>query len=128
MKTAAVRGRPFQEGVDARRGRGPKKGAANAGRPPNEFKAQLAALASREETIRALAAILEDPNHPHFIHALKFAADRGYGRPTQPLQIDADNRVVVLVAPEKLSNEEWMARYADSQPARLPLPSPNSHL
>ena len=112
MKTAAVRGRPFQEGVDARRGRGPRKGAANAGRPPNEFKAQLAALASREETIRALAAILEDPNHPHFIQALKFAADRGYGRPTQPLEVGPAHPTIVLVAPEKLSTEAWVERYS----------------
>ncbi len=111
MKTAAVRGRPFQEGVDHRRGRGPRKGAANAGRPPNEFKAQLAALASREETIRALAAILEDPNHPHFIQALKFAADRGYGRPTQPVSVEGLAPQVVIVAPPKLTTEEWVRMY-----------------
>ncbi len=41
---------PLNKGQDVRRGRGPKKGAPNAGRPPDEFKVLLAALASREET------------------------------------------------------------------------------
>ncbi len=67
--------RPFQKGHDPRRGRGPRKGTPNAGRPPDEFKAQMAALASREETVRALEAILSDPEHTHFIQALKFAAE-----------------------------------------------------
>ena len=36
------RGRPFQSGVEPRRGRGPRKGAPHAGRPPNWLKAEMA--------------------------------------------------------------------------------------
>ncbi len=75
----------------------------------DRFKAQLAAHASREETLRALETILAEPNHPHFIQALKFVADRGYGCPSQPVSLDVP--AVVLVAPGKLSTEELMARY-----------------
>ena len=32
-------GRPFARGTDPRRGRGPSKGAPNAGRPPNALRA-----------------------------------------------------------------------------------------
>ena len=76
---------------------------------PMSSTAQLAALASREETLRALETILADPNHPHFIQALKFAADRGYGRPNHDVSLDVP--AVVLVAPGKLSTDEWMDRY-----------------
>ena len=72
----------------------------------------MAALASREETIRALAIILADPEHAHFIQALKFAADRGYGRPSQSVTLESEEPQVVVVAPPKLSKEEWIARYA----------------
>lgn len=34
-----VPGRPFQRGGDSRSGRGPKKGAPNAGRPPDAIRA-----------------------------------------------------------------------------------------
>ena len=40
-KSARVVGRPFSPGADDRRGRGPKKGAPNAGRPSNELRAML---------------------------------------------------------------------------------------
>ncbi len=76
--------------------------------PPKWLKP---ALASRDETIRALAAILENPDHPHFIQALKFAADRGYGRPTQPVALEGLAPRVVIVAPPKLTTEEWLRMY-----------------
>lgn len=68
------------------RGRGPAKGAPNAGRPPDEFKAMMAALASRPETLAAVQAILNDPSHGQFIRALEFATERGYGKAAQPLE------------------------------------------
>lgn len=110
MKSAATRGRPFQKGHDSRRGRGPRKGAPNAGRPPDEFKAALAALVSREETLAALEAILRNPDHPHFIQALRYASDRGYGLPTQSLKVEDEGPAVVIVAPEKRGAEEWMRK------------------
>jgi hypothetical protein len=81
----AVPGRPFTGRGDPRNGRGPAKGAPNAGRPPDEFKALCASLASGEETVAAVTSILANPQHPHFMAALKWASDRGYGQPAQPL-------------------------------------------
>lgn len=101
-----IRGRPFQLGPDHRRGRGPAKGAANAGRPPDEFKRLMASLASREQTIRALAHILENPSHPHFLGALKFVAERGYGLPLQTIDVDSQQRFVIEV-PAKVTVAEW---------------------
>ncbi len=82
-KTArkTLRGRQFRNCYDPRRGSG-KKG--RSGRLPDEFKQLLASLASREETVKALEQILSDPDHPHFIRALQFAADPGYGRRGNP--------------------------------------------
>ena len=48
----------FVKGGDPRQGRGPAKGAPNAGRPPNEFRQRMQQLASREEGLRLLEEIL----------------------------------------------------------------------
>lgn len=48
------------------------------GRPPDEFKRMLSHLVSRDQTMKELKAILEDRDHPHYVKALQFAADRGY--------------------------------------------------
>ena len=55
----------------------------------------MAALASREETLCALETILSDPNHTSFIQALRFATDRGYGRPAPT--IDDSKKVTVYL-------------------------------
>lgn len=73
----------------ALRGRGPRPGAPNAGRPPDEFKAMCAGMASREATRRAVDRILGNENHPHFMAALRWATDRGYGKPDQTLDVTA---------------------------------------
>lgn len=70
----------------SKRGRGPKKGAPKAGRPPDEFKAMLAELASREATLDAVRRILEDPSHPQFLRAMEFATERGYGKVAQAVE------------------------------------------
>ena len=60
-KSAA--GRPFKPGGDNRRGRGPAKGAANAGRPPNWLKARMAE--GRERAVERLVNEIDElhPNH-----------------------------------------------------------------
>lgn len=50
----SLRGRPFQAGEDPRRGRGPAKGAPNAGRPPDVIIAL-----KREATEEAITQVLE---------------------------------------------------------------------
>lgn len=72
----------FKKGHDARR----NVTKPGSGRPPDEFKELCRSLATREETIAAVEAILADPTHGAFIGALKWASEHGYGKPTQPLE------------------------------------------
>lgn len=67
-----------------KKGRGPAKGAPNAGALPATFKNRMALLAARAKTAKNIESILDDPKHPQFMKALEFAADRGYGRVEQP--------------------------------------------
>ena len=68
-------------------GRGPKKGAPNAGRPPDEWKAKLRAMASRDEVMAHVETVLlAGPDHPFFDRALQYVTDHGYGRATQPVE------------------------------------------
>lgn len=76
----------FKPGKDPRRGKGPEKGAPNAGRPPDKFKELCRELATGQKTIEAVEAILEDQDHSQFMAALKWASEHGYGRPSQPLE------------------------------------------
>lgn len=72
--------------ADPRAGRGPKKGAPNAGRPPDEFKALCRELATAANTIKAVREILKDQDHAQFLQALRWASEHGYGKPNQPLE------------------------------------------
>ena len=65
----------------------------------------MAALASRDETLRALETILSDPNHTSFIQALRFATDRGYGRPEQALPPTSGVQVFLEGFGDDLSKE-----------------------
>lgn len=51
---ATTKGRPFKPGPDARRGRGFRKGAPNAGRPPDWLRVRMAN--GREEAVERLVA------------------------------------------------------------------------
>lgn len=61
-------------------GRGPKKGAANAGRPRDEWKSALAALVSSDEVLTHVRDVLADPTHPQWMRAMEFASERGFGK------------------------------------------------
>jgi hypothetical protein len=69
------------------RGRGPAKGAPNAGRPPDAFKAEMAALADRWRQAAKAKGILDDPEHPHWMNAGKFAHEMAHGRPNQAVDL-----------------------------------------
>lgn len=77
-------GRPFQRGPDERRGRGPAKGAPNAGRPPDEHREFCRSLISDPDCEREVKAILTDRDHPAFKAMWAEVARRGYGMPAQP--------------------------------------------
>lgn len=114
-------------------GNGPKKGAPNAGRPPNEFKRALQELVDRPSVLGHIERILEagpprieteeiekpgpTPESPliketvevvkgsrQFAWAWDSLADRGYGRATQPIE---HSGAVAL-----LTDEERKARLA----------------
>ena len=58
--TKSARGRPFAPGDDPRRGRGPRKGAANAGAPRKEFADECRDL-QRDVILAKAAKTLRDP-------------------------------------------------------------------
>lgn len=94
----AAPGRPFKKGADPRR----NVTKPGTGRPPDEFKAMLAQLASRDETMAAVRRILEDPGHPQFIRALEYATERGYGKVAQQHEVKGEmehRHAVVLLPP-----------------------------
>lgn len=83
----------FQPGEDPRRGDGPEKGAPNAGRPPDKFKQEMRGIADRPSVVKRLKhltgprgkganAVPDDV----FLKAFKEVADRGYGKPAQPVE------------------------------------------
>lgn len=106
-KSAGLVGTPFKPGPDSRRGRGPKKGAPNAGRPPNELRAmlreagakiaiprlaQISAQGKDADAVRASAVILEK--------ALPNQAER-------EAEVEYVRWVVVLPKKAK-TTEEWL--------------------
>jgi hypothetical protein len=86
-------------------GRGPAKGSPNAGRPPDEFRALMRSLVSREETVTRLEQILSGKvryiddegreafafvDSDTFLKALQYATDRGYGKAQQHLDVTSN--------------------------------------
>lgn len=64
-------------------GRGPAKGAPNAGRPPNWLKEFCDDLLADRAAKSQVRAILKDKNHPAFATMWKAMADRAAGKPVQ---------------------------------------------
>ncbi len=93
-----TRGRPFTP-TDSRRGRGPVKGAKNAGRKPDAFKALCAKITSSDEAIRAARAILEDRSHPAWASVFKTLAAYAYGPQTQHVSVSANVHSPVVLLP-----------------------------
>ncbi len=75
------------------------------GRPPNEFKELCRRLTTRKATVEAVKAILEDKTHPHFIGALKWATEHGYGKPKETVEVNATIQHGLLVVPSEIAPE-----------------------
>ena len=85
----------------SKRGRGPAKGAPNAGRPPDEWKAKLRELASRENVLAHIQTVLDaGPEHPFFAKALEYVTEYGYGKATQHIEQTGSNTLEVIVRHE----------------------------
>jgi hypothetical protein len=67
-------------------GRGPAKGAPNAGRPRDEWKAWLRSLVDSPLTRASIEQVLQDPSHPAFPRVLTWADERGWGKETQGVE------------------------------------------
>ena len=95
-------------------GRGCKPGAANAGRPPDEWREALRGLASREDVIAHIEGVLAaGPEDPFFWRALDYATEHGFGKASNtlavtPLQDCAPGAVFLLppMAPRPEPPEE----------------------
>lgn len=73
------------------KGRGPKKGAPNAGRPRSEWIARLQGLASSDAVLDEVErALLAGRTDPFFKDALHYVTDHGYGRATQPVDVTSN--------------------------------------
>ncbi len=101
----------FQPGPDPRRGRGPKKGTD--GRPRNEFKQELRALASDDAVLRRLRAILWQCTDPTtWLRALAFATEHGYGKAIQPITAARDESAEVDEL-RKMSDAELLEHFQE---------------
>jgi len=96
-------GRPLKGwAVDpSKRGRGPAPGSPNAGRPPDEWKAKLRELASRENVLAHIQTVLDaGPEHPFFAKALEYVTEYGYGKATQHIEQTGASTLEVIVRHE----------------------------
>lgn len=78
---------------------GGKPGNKGGGRTPDEFKALCRALATRDATVAAVTAILSDPTHQHYMSALKWAAEHGYGKPKETVEHTGEVKHGVVILP-----------------------------
>ena len=81
-------GKPFKKGRDSRRGKGPEKGAPNAGRPPNWLRDWCDDLLANPKAKKAVEEILNDSDHSAFASMWKAIADRAHGKPPQSVTHD----------------------------------------
>ncbi len=83
-----------------KQGKGPKKGAPNAGRPTLSFKEYLATLRKSAATQMALAAALSDPESRGFAPALRVLSEYDEEKPAEKKQLSGDVRVSVVFGEE----------------------------
>lgn len=131
---SAAPGVPFQRGHDPRRGRGPRAGTPNAGRPRNDWReACRAALEKADglgfiaqvmsgEAVQAVGVdkhgkpILRRPRIRDRLNAVKLLLDYAYGKPTQDVQPEDEQ--------PRVTREELMAHLMEMLPhvvATLPV-------
>jgi hypothetical protein len=88
------------------RGRGPEKGAANAGRPPNAWREACRELASRDEMLARACEILKNPDHPAWLTVWKFVAEQGFGKAPQAAEMAAEEELkpiqVIVIGDQRI--------------------------
>jgi hypothetical protein len=65
------------------------------------FRRKMQLIASRAKTVANVEKLLEAPNHPNFMRALEFAADRGYGKAPSSVDVTTNGQSIngLLVIP-----------------------------
>lgn len=77
------------------RGKGPAKGAPNAGRPPDLWKAKLRSMASRDEVMAHVETVLlAGPTDPFFAKALEYVTEHGYGKAANSLDVTSAGKPI----------------------------------
>ncbi|MGI9077580.1 MAG: hypothetical protein ACR2G6_09665 [Gemmatimonadaceae bacterium] len=114
-KSASRNGRrlgvPFVRGADSRRGCGPRKGAPNAGRPPDEFKEYCRRLLATPGVDKEIESVLQDSSHPAYAAMWKTVADRAYGRAVQAVELTGrDGASVIPVEAIQAARERVLVR------------------
>lgn len=74
---------------------GGKKG--RSGRKPDEWRRELQALVSSDAVLDALETVLQDSKHPAYVGALKYAADHGFGKARETVELTGASGGPVLV-------------------------------
>jgi len=99
QKTAqTIRGIPFANGADSRRGHGVK---GRSGRRPNWLRDFCDNLLASTKCKAQVRAILADKDHPAFATMWKAVGERAHGKPEQP--IDHGGELVIRVKREPRS-------------------------
>lgn len=60
-------------------------------------------LVDRAETAKAIAAILSDQDHPHFMRALEYATSHAYGKPKETVEQTGAVEILVRFVEEPLA-------------------------
>jgi len=113
-KSARPRGRPFEQGLDLRRGRGPLKGAPTAGRPPSRVRLLAQELTDRLRLVEVLAhigagdvyeeigrrkdgkPIYGETRNADRINAIKVVLAYADGLPTQTIEAKGDRPLLII--------------------------------
>lgn len=85
----------FASGPDPRRGRGPEKGAPNAGRPPNWLREWCDDLLASPECKAQVEKVLKNEKHAAFAQMWRTISERAHGKPAQAIDVTGNVTVTL---------------------------------
>ena len=77
---------------------------------PDAFKAKMRELANRAVQALELSKILEDPTSELYLPAAKWAADYGFGKPVQQVEVSGEVGSYIAEVPAKVASADAWAR------------------
>lgn len=84
----------FKKGPDPRRGKGPAKGAPNAGRPPNEWNRRMEELGDRWLVALEAGEVVDDPDHPQFANIGRWLIEQLRGKAKQQVDVTSNGQTL----------------------------------